>query len=259
MMDGSKGMKKNGFICGASVAGPAHTVRNIPNQDSFAWMKRKKFSVFVVSDGLGSKRLSHLGSQKVCDAVLSQVQQLARDRHLSNTFFSEKHYHIIVNSFLQGIIQKWEALLLPNKPKECSATCLFVVVTPKKIFTARIGDGMICLLGKKKEIVLSDKNENVFSNMTSCLSDSMAIQKFQYNFFDRKDFFCAVLSTDGISSDLEQNQELPFSKDLLHELQQLVPCKRNEYLLNMMKNWPVPHHTDDKTLILARWHIQGNI
>lgn len=249
---GSRDVRKLYFTCSATVAGPAHLTKNIPNQDAFALVRRRKFTVLVVSDGLGSKPLSHIGSQYACQVVVSQVQDLSQDKKAFYKLFSGGCDQIAARQFLQGIVHAWKQAILPHHAKECSATCLLAVVARQGIFTARLGDGMICLLGRNAQVLLSDKDDTGFSNVTRCLSDQDACQKFQYDFFARKDFSRILLTTDGISADLEEGQELPFASDLFQELERQPQSQRNKYIAAMMKNWPVPHHTDDKTLVLAR-------
>lgn len=240
------------FTCSATMAGPAHLAKNIPNQDAFVLVRRRRFTVLVVSDGLGSKPLSHIGSQSACQVVVSQVQRLSRDKKTFCRLFSGRCRQDVARHFLQGIVHAWSQAILPHHAKECSATCLFAVVSQHGIFTARLGDGMICLLGRNAQVLLSDKDDTGFSNVTRCLSDQDACQQFQYDFFARKDFSRILLATDGISADLEEGQELPFASDLFQELERQQQFQRNKYIATMMRNWPVPHHTDDKTLALAK-------
>lgn len=251
-MAGSRDVRRLYFTCSATAAGPAHLAKNIPNQDAFSLVRRRKFTVLVVSDGLGSKPLSHIGSKRACQVVVSQVQRLSRDKKTFCKLFSGECSQIAARQFLQDIVHAWRQAILPHQPKDCSATCLFAVVAREGILAARLGDGMICLLGRKRQVLLSDKDDKEFSNITHCLSDSTASQEFHYEFFNRKDFSRILLTTDGISADLEQGQELPFAGDLFRELEQLPQSQRNRLIVSMMSDWPVPHHTDDKTLVLAR-------
>ena len=60
-------MKK---LIGISRIGPSHIAKKIPNQDSYLCYKNKDFSLIIVSDGLGSKPHSEIGSKAACKAVL---------------------------------------------------------------------------------------------------------------------------------------------------------------------------------------------
>ena len=58
----------------ASIKGMLHENANIPNQDAYS-VKRYKFgTILVVSDGLGSKKYSDIGSKAVGKAINRAVQ-----------------------------------------------------------------------------------------------------------------------------------------------------------------------------------------
>ena len=59
---------------GCSVIGPGHIKTGKPNQDSFLLKKYKNGWVAVVSDGVGSKPLSHTGSAAVCSSVCNVMR-----------------------------------------------------------------------------------------------------------------------------------------------------------------------------------------
>ena len=54
-----------------------------------------------------------------------------------------------------------------------------------------------------------------------------------------------------ISSDMKNGAEIPFARDLYKEIEKKFFWNRCRFLQNMMEKWPVPHHTDDKTIIVA--------
>lgn len=231
------------FACGESVTGSAHIAKSLPNQDSFLCVKKRKYLLLVVSDGMGSKPFADVGSQKACEAVKRQI----------GCFVRNKKEPLSAEKLLANIVGDWKALVAPHEPKDCSATCLFLFATKRKILAARLGDGMICLLGKnaKRSVLISDKKDGDFSNATCSLSDSAAAQEFSCSVHDRANFKGVVLSTDGISADLENGNELLFADGLFEEVRKLPFWRRRTFLRNMMEHWTVPHHTDDKTLIVA--------
>ncbi len=231
------------FATGESLAGPSHIAKNIPNQDSFLFVRKRKYTLLIVSDGLGSKPHSHIGSAAACRAVKEEIAQFVKNRNQA----------LSISALLKNIVTRWEAVIQPHSPKDCSATCLFLFATRRKILVARLGDGMVCLLGKNPEndVFLGDSKDGTFSNATFSLSDTHLTAEFNVNLFDRSDFCGAVLTTDGISADMENGKELLFAKDVFSELDRMKFWKRRAFLRNMMENWPVPHHTDDKTIIVA--------
>ena len=231
------------FACGSSVIGPSHLLHGIVNQDAFLFKKRRKYSLFVVSDGMGSKPFSDIGSKMACESVSREIER----------FVKNLHERVSVSRLFENIVETWKKSVLPHEAKECSATCLFVLVTKNKILVARLGDGMVCLLGNEasQSIALTDDKDGSFSNATCSLSDSLAVQEFRYAVYDRSLYKGVVLSTDGISADMNSGKEIPFAEDIFCELKKMFFWKRNFFLRNVMNHWPVPHHTDDKTLVVA--------
>ena len=231
------------FVCRASVAGHSHIKKGIANQDSFLCVRKRKYLLIVVSDGMGSKPYADVGSKKACKAVKTEIAR----------FVKNKNNPLSVSQLFANIVETWKKLLQQRDAHDCSATCLFVFATKSKIMTARLGDGMICLLGKSgaESIALTDSKDETFSNVTQSLSDVIAADEFKYDFYDKSLFKGIVLSTDGISSDLESGMELPFAEDIFCNLKRMHFWRRNAFIRNMMRNWSVPHHTDDKTLIVA--------
>ncbi|MGL4987529.1 MAG: PP2C family serine/threonine-protein phosphatase [Treponemataceae bacterium] len=229
---------------GFSVIGPSHVRNNMPNQDSFLIRKKNNFSLAVISDGLGSKKYSQRGSTAVCRSVYKAVQKLINHK-------KKKGLHKI--ELLTKIKTNWVQLISPYKPSDCSATCLFVLVTKSKCVVAMLGDGMIYLQGKedKNSILLMDDKDESFSNSTFSLSDTNYLKEWQIHVFETQNIQKVLITSDGISSDLADGQEKLFCDDLLDDIKkQKYSAKKKEYLKSMMDNWPVPMHSDDKTCVI---------
>lgn len=226
---------------GVSKKGPGHVRLNLPNQDAFLVKDFGICSLVVVSDGLGSKKYSHIGSQAVCNAVLKSVRQYV---------YSKKKHHS-KNRSLPALIKKnWLQLIGDYDENDCSATCLFVLKYGKKIFAAALGDGMIFLNGKKTEdsVLIIDEKDDDFSNSTSSMTSSDYNSKWRFESSNTGLINSVLVTTDGISSDLETGKECDFATDLLGELRkEKTVLKKTAYLENMINNWPVPMHSDDQT------------
>ena len=243
-------LKKDLFLCGASVTGPGHIAKGIVNQDSFLCINKRKYMLFVVSDGMGSKPFADLGSKKACEAVAEEIAYFVK--HKENPLSSTQLF--------SNIVVNWKISLAPLDAKKCSATCLFAFVTKSKIFTAALGDGMICLLGREhsQSIVVNEEKEGSFSNTTFSLSDSGAAGRFRYGFYDRALFKGIVLTTDGISADLETGKELSFAEDIFEETKKLFFLKRKSFLTDMMNNF-LNHNWKRKDLLKGMEFATQNI
>ena len=106
--------RKN-FVCGASVIGPAHIGKGIANQDSFLCVKKRKFSLFIVSDGMGSKPFSDDGSKMACLAVRKEME----------LFVKNKDKSLPITVLLENIIETWKRLVYPRAAADCNMSFCF--------------------------------------------------------------------------------------------------------------------------------------
>jgi serine/threonine protein phosphatase PrpC len=199
-------------------------------------------TIVAVSDGLGSKRHSDIGSKAACKAVVQAVKKTRL-----------KDGALEVSDFFSLIQKNWIALIEPYASKDCSATCLFAYITEEKILAVRLGDGLIGILGEKETDTkfLVDSKEDDFLNATQSLSDKNLKDEWQYIQVATPDYSAVLLCTDGISSDLEEGKELDFCKELYRN-SVTHSCKENSAEARaFLKNWPVKGHSDDKTIIMV--------
>ena len=230
---------------GASVRGPSHVLRGLPNQDRFIIKQTKNGVVAVVADGLGSKRFSDKGSKEVCRTVVKTIKKFEKSQKKNRLF-------PINDIFL--IIQREWSLSLKQKgynPRHCSSTCLLVYISKKNIFTARLGDGMIFMLGKNEEdnALITDEKDDCFANTTYCLTSSDISNKQEISIFEKSKFSSIVLCTDGVSNDIEEKKHADFVKEIRKKSLQ---NRRKVNSLNMktaLLTWPVKGHSDDKTIV----------
>lgn len=84
----------------------------------------------VVSDGMGSKSLSHLGSKCICECVYDVVSNYAFDLDV-----------ISFKDIIYACHEEWKKRLSDFDIKQCYATLLVAVIRKKTIKAARLGDG----------------------------------------------------------------------------------------------------------------------
>lgn len=230
---------------GASVRGTSHILRSLPNQDSFIIKQTKNGMIAVVADGLGSKRFADKGSKEACRAVVKTIKAFEKTQKKNKPF-------PINNIFL--IIQKEWSLSLKQKgydPKQCSSTCLFVYITQKNIFTARLGDGMIFVLGKNEDdnTLITDEKDDCFANTTYCLTSSDILNKQEISIFEKNKFSSIILCTDGVSNDIEEKKYADFVKDIRKNSLQNSRKINSLNMKTALLNWPVKGYSDDKTIV----------
>jgi serine/threonine protein phosphatase PrpC len=223
---------------GVSVIGPAHRRMGLPNQD--AWMARDlgEGAVLAVSDGMGSCSHAETGSRAACSAVLETI------RH---RFGCDA---VSLDGLPGAIHQRWEANLGELDPADCSATCLFAA-THRKAGTifAQLGDGFIAGLAENGtvDLLTPDKSEG-FLNLTVGLASRGAIDRWQTTLVDDRKYIALVACTDGIADDIEDPLIHQFVQAIYEHYCDCSHAERTRDVRRWLQHWPVPGHSDDKTI-----------
>lgn len=228
---------------GASVIGPGHITTGKPNQDSWSSFHHMWGDGVVVSDGLGSKPLSDYGSNAACRAVEQAVRQFSLQLRDAEPLAAGQYSNLLAN-----IATGWLEAISPLDPRDSSATCLFVF---------RIGDGLLhmgilgdgCAAAVKPDgtvVSLSDDKSNGFSNMTSALSPNTRETHWRMLNVPETECEAVVLCTDGVSDDLENVEG--FMAGFVKAYSGLAQLTASRQAHEMLTNWPVPKHSDDKTI-----------
>jgi len=210
-------------------------------QDALGIINLKHYNLFIVADGLGSSKNSDYGAKKAVVAVEKAVKQWRK--------LEKKDHRVLV----QLIHFYWNLLINDSdfEKKDCLTTCLFAYIdkTSKKVLLGQLGDGL--LLIKSKGVTVFDKSTDDY-NFTKSLGSSKSYSDWNIKNinYDPNDFIL-LITTDGISEDLVENKENEFANSLIHEMLKLNRNKRNNYLKQLLVNWPTKFHTDDKTICIA--------
>ena len=213
---------------GISIKGRYHEI----NQDYYLSKEFDDGYVIVVSDGMGSKKLSHYGSKAICETVYEVISEYSSDIDKMN--FSE---------ILSLSHEKWKKRVEEYGISNCYATLLVVVVTDNKIKAARLGDGFLGVYLNDEVICLFDKKEDYYVNETDCLREFFDEDKLEILELDYDIFHGAICCTDGIELRTEDLQR--FSKDFIKEYAQIDEEGIKKHVESWLKQWP---GTDDKTL-----------
>lgn len=219
---------------GCSVIGPGHIADRLPNQDAILMRAHNGGFISVVSDGMGSRKYSDLGSRAVCKAVYQVTK--------------ESSFDIASEDLTSSIEQRWLQLISQIKPDDAIATCLFAWgESGGDVRTFQLGDGLI--LGKKG--VEKNNDSNQYGNETIGLGCRINTSDWQMSEEYMEHGESLALITDGISEDLAQGREL----DFLHAVSTAVNTRKQrtakKYLSNQLRNWATPNHVDDKSIIVV--------
>jgi len=223
---------------GDSQIGPLHIKLKINNQDAWRAEHFLWGDIIALSDGLGSKDLSEFGSQAACDAVIdiAKIWQLTPEIPIENLL---KQHHDI-----------WLKLLVGKDISQCACTCLFAIRTQGQVLLAQLGDGIAAGYNKNSTSLFQfDTNEDLFSNQTEALGKFFHLEDWQYKVLSVDDYDAFYLASDGISDDIVLEYQFDFFNQLYKQYQGLSEKEIKNDVHKWISQWPVPAHTDDKTLV----------
>lgn len=216
---------------GISFKGTYHEI----NQDCFLAREYEDGYVLVVSDGMGSKKMSQYGSKAICEAIY----ELISTKHINLDLFSFK-------DVLYMCHEEWKKRLYSYDINQCYATMLVVVVTDKKIRAGRLGDGFIGIYTNQGVECLFDKKDDYFANETDCLCEQFGRDKLEILEIEYESLFGVVACTDGIEVGTMQESELAgFTRDLVDEYRKGDEESVKNEIESWLIDWP---GRDDKTM-----------
>jgi hypothetical protein len=219
---------------GASVIGPGHVATGQPNQDAWAAIHRLWGDGIVVSDGVGSRPLSHFGSRAACFAVASAVRAC-----LGGTGSR--------GALGQRIVSHWLSLIAPLEPRDCAATCMFAFRAGGAVRFGMLGDGLAAVVKTDGSVVsLSDDKTEGFSNVTAALSQNVTEKDWRWMAFREEDCGTIILCTDGVADDLKDADG--FVREFAGAHRELAAVSAARHAREMLERWPTPSHQDDKTI-----------
>ena len=219
---------------GASVIGPGHIAAGLPNQDAWAAFRGPVLEGLVVADGLGSKPQAGVGSRAACQAV-------ERACRAANDIDG-------LDALLDGIRDEWLDLLGEVSPDDASTTCLFACLTGDGEFhLGALGDGCAAVARTDGTVVtLMDDKSDSFSNQTASLSPDTSAADWRRLEMSAAGVHAIVLLTDGVADDVEDIDG--FVGGLVGALAPLPGEVAARELSDILTAWPVPKHSDDKTI-----------
>lgn len=227
---------------GASEIGPSHISTGKPNQDSWASFHHSSHDLLVVSDGLGSKELSSIGSACACRAVDYSVRACLQEDYFDMGDFRCRE------SFLDRIRDTWLSLIAPLTPESASATCLFFLrLGNGGAWLGMLGDGCAAaVLADGAVTILSEDKDESFSNMTESLRRETKASDWKVKELSEESCTAALLCTDGVADDLIDAEG--FVRAFINSCSGLSTVTAASNAADMLTDWPTPKHCDDKTL-----------
>lgn len=229
------------ILGGVSVKGSYHQI----NQDFFIAQRIENGFVVALSDGLGSKKTSQIGSKAICESVVEEA--VALKQSLADITPSE---------FISNVHSRWLEKLLPHTINECYATILALVFYSGRLLALRLGDGFIGFWTNNGVHVLFDRKETYFANETDCLTESFSIDLFEFVEYEISELNGGVMCSDGIAiGEMKENNLKSFTKDFVEGYNTMSVDEINKDIESWVKDW---QGIDDKTLAYFISEVNNN-
>jgi serine/threonine protein phosphatase PrpC len=229
------------LLGGVSVKGSYHQI----NQDFFIAQKIENGFVVALSDGLGSKKTSQIGSKAICESVVEEAEELKQD--LADISPSE---------FIFNVHSRWLEKLEHHKINECYATILALVFYSGRLLALRLGDGFIGFWTNDGVYVLFDRKEDYFVNETDCLTELYSIDKFEFAEFEVSELNGGVMCSDGIPiGEMNEKDLKSFTKDFIEGYNTMSLDEINKDIESWVTDW---QSIDDKTLAYFISEVHNN-
>ena len=228
-------MRDSFITFGTSVRGPGHQRAGLPNQDAYLTFSKDGRYGIALSDGLGSCALSDKGSKAVCCAVVATM-----DRTPASAAFD-------IDSFLEDIKSTYCASVDSDEYLKYLSTCLWCFYPGDgRIYAGMLGDGLVAIVKNDGSVIrMTDAKSDGFSNVVISLSPKTTREQWQTISLPVDTFKGVLLCSDGIADDLVDIDG--FVTGFLEEYG--TEDAPNDAITVMLEQWPVPLHSDDKTII----------
>jgi len=223
---------------GASKIGKSHLLTGSPNQDAWAVTVGESMFVAAVSDGLGSRENSQVGSKAAVRSVLTASRMIAPETAGMD--------------IIRLVHAVWRVKLAGLDVRSCACTCLFAIrFGSGRLFAAALGDGVITIDngGKRRILEMAEKD---FANTTDAM-DTCGPQNWRCCDEQVAGGLKLMMATDGVSDDIEEGGLFDFADFVIDEMAKRSGQRgRNGYLMKLLNRWTCPKSGDDKTLVVIR-------
>ena len=252
----------------STAIGVDHINADKPCQDSANYKFIDDQTIIgVVSDGMGSAKYSHLGSNLAVEIIISElsISQIGWETYAVN----QDSVRLKFEEAIKNLKSKLESEA--KKLKACSddfaCTLLAFVVTPRWLAAIQIGDGIIIIRPKNGNYSLVfQPTKGEFVNETEAVTSQNVLQELNFYFKEVEiQFICAA--TDGIeniSLNKEKFQDWQPSANFFSPLEEHMLSddskdQKEEDLEKFLNSDRINNSTKDDKALLICLHQTGLI
>lgn len=223
------------FASAATVIGPAHWEGSEPNQDAVFLRGHRGGWFLAVADGLGSRKLSHVGSRL---AVRTAYRSLR-----SGLFESSPR------DAIHGFYRGWLDALAGKVPGLMATTLLAASCDREgRCVIVQLGDGLALYRSRGGFGALGDGRTG-FANETAALGVTKAFSAWRFAAVELvQPGDGVVLMTDGLADDLQPERLEGFARKVTRETSKRGRRGGKRWLEQQLAAWPTAMHADDKTV-----------
>ena len=224
-------------VVASSVRGPSHVRDGLPCQDAWLAVADSRASFAVVCDGLGSRPDSKVGSRAATLAA-RDAWRLWRRSPMGSA-----------DDLIRLLEVAWRLRLAATPPDAAATTCLLYAEDGHgRAAQAQLGDGLVARRSRDGAVAVHPTRSEGFG-LTLALGTPHTLADWSFALVEPLAAGeVLLLATDGVSEDLEPHRLGDLAAWVVDDLGPLQRPGRT--LARELRNWPVPHHQDDKTLLV---------
>jgi serine/threonine protein phosphatase PrpC len=223
---------------GASVRGPAHARLGEPNQDAWCARIGPTGALAVVADGMGSRALARQGARAAVAACTSAWRHWTASPRGTG------------EDLVRLIEVLWRMRLGHTPMTDAATTCVVCALRADGggVFV-QLGDGLAGIRDAHGSFRSLTPERTTFGSVTRSLGTPHGLRDWTIESLDPVEPGSALLiATDGVADDLLPESRAGFVEWLICDVAAKPSPQRA--LGRVLRDWPVPKHLDDKTLVL---------